>query len=74
LVGAEHVAIIQSLLVTCRLHGVNAHAYSGRWAPARRSASRQPRDRAGAAWMECPLRRQSASIRPWASGQLRCGL
>ena len=26
-IGAEHVAIIQSLLVTCRLHGVNAHAY-----------------------------------------------
>ena len=26
-IGAEHVAIIQSLLVTCRLQGVNAHAY-----------------------------------------------
>lgn len=26
-IGAEHVGLIQSLLVTCRLHGVNPHTY-----------------------------------------------
>jgi hypothetical protein len=26
-IGAEHVGIIQSLLVTCRLHGVNPYEY-----------------------------------------------
>ena len=26
-VGAKHVGVIQSLLTTCRLHGVNPHAY-----------------------------------------------
>lgn len=26
-IGAKHVGILQSLLVTCRLHGVDPHAY-----------------------------------------------
>lgn len=56
--GAPHVGIIQSLIVTCRLHGINPYIYL-----VDVRASRQPRLRTDSAYVEAALRRQSSALR-----------
>ena len=41
-VGAQHVGIIQSLIVTCRLHGIDPLRVSGGCVAASGRPSRQP--------------------------------
>ena len=55
--GAQRVGIIQSLLVTCGLHKVDAYTYPGQCAPTNQRASGQPRHRAHPADVEVAVRR-----------------
>jgi len=61
--GAKHVGIIQSLIATCRLHGIDPYTLSSRCPPARQPAPcrqcRWPHPKA----VEEELRWQSAALR-----------
>ena len=63
-VGAQRVGIIQSLLVTCRLHEVRCLRLPGRCAPANQRASGQPGHRTHPAAVEIAVRRRADAFRP----------
>ena len=63
-IGAERVGVIQSLLITCRLQGVDPYTYLVDVMCAHQRASGQPRHRAHAARVEDALLQQSHEIRP----------